>query len=260
MLTVTAAQLHAWLVLFLWPLCRVAGAVGAAPVLGHSALPRMVKVGVAAVITLAIAPTLPAMPPVPVWSYVGIAIVAEQILIGVAIGFVMRVALAAAMAAGDYIGLNMELGFAGLIGAENGENTAVLAEWLYLTGLLAFLAVDGPMMTIQALDASFRLLPVAGTGVSAGGFYLLASTGAAIFAGGVAMALPLIIAMLVINTGLGILNRAAPQMTLFSVGFPITLLFGLFLLGLSMTSVGRYVDGLFQWGLDITGHVLRAFS
>lgn len=260
MLTVTYAQLSAWLVLFLWPFFRLLAFMLTAPVLGHSSIPRTVKVGLAALITFAIAPTLPPLPDVPIWSWAGLGVIVEQTLIGAALGLVLRVVFAAVMAAGDFIGLNMGLAFATFVSPDAGADTMILARLFYMISLLMFLALDGHLMVIETLAASFTTLPIGYTGLNAAGFSLLAHFGTTVFAAGLLLSLPLIAALLIVNLSLGILNRAAPQMTVFSVGFPTSLTLGLFLIGVLMTDLGRYLDQLFGQGLATMQQLIQALT
>src|SRR5690625_3238417 len=136
MLTITAAQLHEWLSLFLWPFVRLTSFMLAAPLFGHHSIPRLVKLGLALAITLAIAPGLAPMPQVPIWSWAGFGIVAQQMLVGVALGLVLRVVFAATMVAGDYVGLQMGLAFATTVSPDTGASTMVVARFFYLISLL----------------------------------------------------------------------------------------------------------------------------
>ncbi|HEY9112441.1 MAG TPA: flagellar biosynthetic protein FliR [Rhodanobacteraceae bacterium] len=260
MLTVTHAQLYGWLALFLWPFFRLLAFMMTAPLLGHSSVPRTVKIGLAAMITFVIAPGLPPLPDVPIWSWASFAVIVEQILIGAALGLVLRVTFTAVMAAGDFIGLQMGLAFATFLSPDTGTNTMILARLFYMIALLMFLALNGHLMVIETLAFSFHALPVGYAGLNAGAFDLLARSGTTIFAAGLALALPLIAALLIVNLCLGILNRSAPQLTVFSVGFPTSLTLGLLLLGVLMTDLGRYLDALFGQGLQMMQAMIQAMA
>lgn len=260
MLTVTYAQLHGWLVAFLWPFFRLTAFMVTAPVLGHSSVPRTVKLGLAAMITFVIAPGLPAIPNIPIWSWAGLGVIVQQVIIGAALGVSLRVMFAAVMAAGDFIGLNMGLAFATFVSPDSGANTMILARFFDLIAILMFLALDAHLMVIQTLAFSFHTLPIGAAGLNAGGFNLLARLGATVFSAGLLLSLPLIAALLIVNLGLGILNRSAPQLTVFSVGFPASLTLGLFLLSVLMTDIGRYLVALFGQGLAGMQTLIQAMA
>ncbi|MFV8781604.1 flagellar biosynthetic protein FliR [Microbulbifer sp. SA54] len=259
MIDVTYAQLHAWLVAFLWPFVRLIGFFMAAPLLGHKSAPTRIKIGLAALITFAIAPGLPLLPSVPVWSWAGLGIIIEQTLIGAAIGLVLRVMFSVVQAAGDFIGLQMGLAFATFV-TPDGVNTMVLSRFLHLVTMMVFLAVDGHLVVIDTLAGSFQTLPIGYSGLNPAGFEMLARFGGTIFSSGLLLALPMVAALLIVNLSLGILNRSAPQLTVFSIGFPVSLTFGLFLLTVLMTDLGRFLQLLFEQGLTTIVQLVAALN
>ena len=259
MIEVSFDQLHAWLTAFLWPFMRLSAFFMAAPLLGHSAVPRQVKVGLAAMISVVVAPLLPPMPAVPVWSWAGLGIMVEQTLIGVAMGLALRVMFTAVQAAGEYIGLQMGLAFATFV-TPDGSNTMILSRLFYMITLLMFLAVNGHLMVIDTLATSFSTLPINTLGLNPGAFEMLVRYGGTIFVSGLLLALPLVAPLLIVNLSLGILNRSAPQLTVFSVGFPTSLTLGLFLLTILMTDFGRFLQGLFAQGLGFLEQLVATLA
>ncbi|AJX15972.1 flagellar biosynthetic protein FliR [Burkholderia ubonensis] len=256
MFSVTYAQLNAWLTAFLWPFVRMLALVAVAPVTGHASVPGRVKIGVAAFMALVVAPTLGAMPAVTVFSAQGIWIVVTQFLIGVAMGFTMQIVFAAAQAAGDAIGLSMGLGFATFFDPHASGATPVMGRFLNAVAILAFLAFDGHLQVLAALAASFQALPVSAELLHAPGWRTLAAFGATVFQMGLLLALPVVAALLIANLALGILNRAAPQVGIFQVGFPVTMLVGLLLVQLMVPNMVPFFGHLFDMGLDAMGRVL----
>ena len=190
-------------------------------------------------------------------SWAGLGIIVEQLLIGVAIGTVMQVVFAIVQAAGDFIGLQMGLAFASFFSADSGANTMILARILYILSLMLFLAVDGHLLLLEVLVESFRLIPIAAFSLNANGFFAIASFAELIFKLGLLLALPVLGILLIINLSMGILNRAAPQFTVFSVGFPISLTVGLLLLVVLMTRLQGAVTRLFEQGFDFVIRLLE---
>ncbi|MGL6159402.1 flagellar biosynthetic protein FliR [Microbulbifer sp.] len=259
MVEITFAQLHAWLVTFLWPFMRLSAFFMAAPLLGHTAVPARVKIGLAVLLSAAVAPGLPPLPAAPVWSWAGLGIMVEQTLIGAAMGLALRVMFSAVQAAGEYIGLQMGLAFATFV-TPDGVNTVVLSRLLHMITLLMFLAVNGHLIAIDILAGSFRILPIGYVGLAPGGLDMLVRYGGTIFASGLLLALPPVAALLIVNLALGILNRSAPQLTVFSVGFPTSLTLGLFLLLTLMTDFGRFLQQLFGQGLGFLQQLVEALA
>jgi flagellar biosynthesis protein FliR len=262
MFSVTYAQLNGWLTAFLWPFVRILALIGTAPVLSHMAIPVRVKVALAAFITLIVAPTLPAMPQATVFSAAGIWIIVNQFLIGAAIGMTMQIAFAAVDAAGEYIGQQMGLGFAMLYDPRAGGNAVVISRYLNALATLAFLVFDGHLQLIGALITTFQNVPIEVNVVAAAshaqGWRVLAGYGASVFSTGLLLSLPIVAALLITNLALGILNRAAPQIGIFQVGFPMTMLVGLLLLQLMVPNLMPFFQRIFDSGLSQVGRIAGA--
>ncbi|SCK60231.1 flagellar biosynthetic protein FliR [Variovorax sp. HW608] len=248
--SVTSAQLTAWLVAFLWPFVRMLALVSTAPVFGEATVPKQVKVGFAALFAILLSPVLGPMPDVPVVSAGGGWIIIQQVLIGAAMGFTMKLVFAAVLAAGEYIGLQMGLSFASFFDPMSGGATMVVARLLNMLAMLIFIAVDGHLMMIAALAESFQALPISDAALNANGWMVLAAGGAQIFASGLMLSLPLVTALLTLNLAMGILNRASPQFSIFAVGFPLTLLAGIGMLQLLMPHLGSMLAPRFDAGIE----------
>jgi len=246
MLTFTSAQLDAWLAALFWPLTRVLALLAAAPVLGQTRIPMRLRIGLAIVIVVAIAPTLPPLPQISPASAAGMLVLATQIVIGLAIGFALRLVFTAVEMAGDLIGLQMGLGFAMFYDPTNVQHTPILGQFLGLLATLTFLALNGHLLVISAIADSFQTLPIAAQPLSGNWYETLARHGAVIFTAGLQLALPLIVTMLVVNLALGVLTRSAPQLNIFAVGFPVTLAIGFGALILTLP----YFGPLFEHTLD----------
>lgn len=256
-LSVSSDQLNLWLVTFLWPFVRMLALISTAPVFGEASVPRAVKVGLSLLLALVITPTLDAVPAVPLMSAGGVWILIQQVLIGAAMGFSMRLVFAVVHAAGEYVGLQMGLSFASFFDPTSGGNTMVLARLLNVMAMLIFLATDGHLMLIRTLAESFHALPIADAPLARGGWFLLASAGAQIVSDGLMLALPLIATLLSLNLAMGILNRVSPQFSVFSVGFPITLLAGVGMLQLLMQYIAPFLEPRFSAGFELIPRFLQ---
>jgi len=258
MFTVTYAQLNAWLTAFLWPFARIAALIAAAPMLGHRSIPARVKIALAAFITLTVAPTLPPMPQATVFSAAGVWIMAMQFLIGAALGFTMQLVFTAVEMAGTLVGLQMGLGFATFFDPTSNASSQVISSFLNMIAMLAFLAYNGHTQVIAALIESFQSVPIAAAMYGPPGFRTLAQWGGSIFTAGLLLSLPVVVALLVANLSLGILNRAAPQIGVFQIGFSVTLMVGMLLLMLMLPNMIPFFAHLVDTGLDQMGRVAAA--
>lgn len=248
MISVTSAQLNAWLAAFAWPLARVLALIASAPVIGNPSVPARIKISLGLLVTFLVAPQLPAGPELDPASAMGLLILAQQMLIGLAIGFAMHLVFHAAEMAGELIGLQMGLGFATLYDASLPGFIPILGQFLGVIFTLSFLAVDGHLLLLSTLVESFQLLPIAPLS-NPSGLQALALLGGKLFAYAVALSLPLLAALLITNIALGILTRAAPQLNIFAVGFPLTILVGMVVLLFGLpyfapTAARLIMDGL----------------
>lgn len=257
MISVTSAQLSAWLGAFIWPFFRILALVSSAPVLGNTSVPVRVKVGLAFVLTLVLAPILGTMPAVEPGSAIGLLILAQQIVIGVAIGFTMRIIFTAVEMAGNIAGMQMGLGFATFFDPQNAAQVPVVGQFLGLLATVLFLALNGHLYMIEVMAQSFQALPVAQPPFSAAGWRALAGWGGEIFLAGLLLSMPIMAALLITNLALGIMTRAAPQLNVFSVGFPITLAAGFVVLAIALPYFVPLFDRLLQDALQMAMQVLR---
>lgn len=260
MLSVTAAQLDAWLAALMFPLARILGLFASAPIFSNRGVPARVRLAIGLGVAIALLPVMPPMPDVPPSSGVGLAIFGQQIFIGVAIGFMIRIVFAAVDMAGALIGMQMGLSFAIFFDPDAGGQTAVLSDFLNLIATLLFVAVNGHLLMIEALVRSFEWLPVGTEIVRAEGWGYIARAGLTVFAAGLLLSLPVIGVLLVANIALGVLTRAAPQLNLFAVGFPVTLTAGFIGVLLIMTNFAPVLQSLFERGFDEIGRMLEALA
>jgi len=260
MLSVTAAQLDAWLAALMFPLARILGLFASAPIFSNRGVPARVRLAIGLGVAIALLPVMPPMPDVPPSSGVGLAIFGQQIFIGVAIGFMIRIVFAAVDMAGALIGMQMGLSFAIFFDPDAGGQTAVLSDFLNLIATLLFVAVNGHLLMIEALVRSFEWLPVGTEIVRAEGWGYIARAGLTVFAAGLLLSLPVIGVLLVANIALGVLTRAAPQLNLFAVGFPVTLTAGFIGVLLIMTNFAPVLQTLFERGFDEIGRMLEILA
>ncbi|GAB2182531.1 flagellar biosynthetic protein FliR [Denitratisoma sp. agr-D3] len=258
MLSVTSAQLDAWVTLFVFPLVRILGLLATAPVFSNASMPRRTRLILGLVIAFALSPALPPMPKIPAGSWIGLAIIAEQLLIGLLMGMTLRIVFAAIDLAGELIGLQMGLSFAVFYDPQSSGQTPVVTEFLSLFATLIFLAMDGHLVVVSALAESFRLLPVSATPFALKGIGALLAWVATLFSAGVLLSLPLVAALLVANLALGVLTRMAPTLNLFAIGFPVTLAAGFIVLMLSLPYMGAALERLYEQGFTALETVLRA--
>ncbi len=254
--SVTDAQLAQWLADFLWPLLRIGALIMAAPVLNIRQIPARFKVLLAVLITWLVAPLLTPAPVVATFSAAALLIALQQLAIGVVMGFLLQMAFGALIFGGQVMAYSMGLGFAHMMDPQNGVQVPVVSQYWLILAMLAFLLGNGHLVLIGLLVDSFAVLPVAADGLTRAGIWELLTWGTRMFAAGVAMAMPVLVALLLVNLGMGVVTRAAPQLNIFAVGFPVTILMGLLLMWATLPQVLQGFDDLVQEAFAFTGQVL----
>ncbi|MFM2120012.1 MAG: hypothetical protein RL722_1480 [Pseudomonadota bacterium] len=221
------AQILAWLLPVFWPFLRTLALIGSAPVLSMRGVPARVKVGLAFLIALSAQASLPVMPIVPLDGAQGIAMVVQQVIIGLTMGFSARVVFAALEFAGELIGLQMGLNFAGFFDPATGGQGTAMARFFSTMGSLLFVVINGHLLLVMAVMRSFESFPVSTEMLAIVKLLQPQVWGAEIFMLGLWIALPIVAMLLFANLVLGVVSRVAQQIQIFSVGFAITVSLGL---------------------------------
>lgn len=260
MITLSSADINMWIAGLLWPLTRILGLLAASPLFGNNSVPATVKVSLGVMLAMIVAPTVPSLPAADPMSMAGLLILAQEMLIGLAMGLTVRVVFAAVEMAGEISSLTMGLGFATFFDPNTRGRSSAISQFLALVATLGFLSVDGHLVLLSALVESFTTLPVSATPVYSGGFKQMADWGGRIFSTGVQLSLPIVAALLITNVALGILTRAAPALNLFGIGFPITLGVGLLVVAMVLPYLATPMQNLFLDGIERARLMPRTWS
>ncbi len=259
MISIGSAQIDAWIVAFIYPLTRILGFIATAPLWSSNGVPARTRLILGLAIAVALTPSLPLMPVVQPASLTGLWIMAQQMLIGIGMGFAVKIVFAAFNVAGEFIGTQMGLGFATFYDPLSSAQTPVIAEFINLLALLLFLSMNGHLLYLATLAQSFSAIPVSATPIAAGSWLNLAELGSRMFSAGLLLSLPVMAALMITNVALAVLTRAAPQLNLFALGFPLTLLGGFFALAISLNYMATPIQGIFEVGLEaMLGYVAPA--
>ncbi len=233
MITLSEAQILGWVTPLIWPFLRALALFAALPVLGTRLVPVRVRIGLAALVALSLQGTLPETPAVALDSPQALLLVAQQLVIGLSLGFAVRLVFAAVEYAGEIIGLQMGLNFAGFFDPVSAAVATTSSRFFGTTVAWLFIVINGHLLVVAALAQSFVAFPIGPEP-----FAFVRETqpqhwGAEIFATGLWIALPLVTMLLLVNLVLGAISRVAPQINIFAIGFPVTL--GVGLMGLVLT-------------------------
>ena len=221
----TLAALVDTLFHILWAALRVGGVVMIAPILGAMFVPNRVRLLITLVLSFAMLPLVGTVPAYAPLSAPGLLAVAQELIVGIAIGFMLKVAIEAAVLAGQIVASGTGLSFATVLDPQAG-GIPLLGRFYLIIATLLMLAANAHLQLIEILAASFSLVPVGSGGLAFGDARQVADFAGLMFVGALKLALPSVAAMLMVNVAFGVISRAAPTLNLFAVGFPITLLMG----------------------------------
>jgi flagellar biosynthetic protein FliR len=258
----TDAQIGAWVGSFVWPLFRIASFLMIIPVFGTQLVPMRVRSGMAFLLALIVAPLIPEVPLVEALSLNAILITMQQVFIGSLMGLMFVMLLQIFVVAGQIIAMQMGLGFASMVDPVNGVNVPILSQIYLICVTLIFLAMNGHLVMIEIIVESFHVWPISqdilgGVSIQPEQLWEFLMRINWLFASALLVALPVITTVLIVNISFGIVTRAAPQMNVFSLGFPIGMLFGIFLIWASITEVApmfdRFSSELFVFFREIKG-------
>lgn len=245
-MVISGPEINALVGSWLWPLFRIGGMVMTAPVFGTRSVPPRVRLMLALAITLVVAPLLPPGPQLPLGSPLMLFLLVQQVLIGVLMGFAVQLVFAAVITGGHTVAMQMGLGFSMMVDPQNGQQAPVLSQFYVLMIILVYLALNGHLVLIEVLVDSFRTLPIGPSGLQAESFRQVVGWGSHIFAGGLALALPAVASLLLVNLAFGIMTRAAPQLNLFAIGFPVTMMIGFAVVLITLPGVIPQAGSLFN--------------
>ena len=233
-----------------WPVLRISGFVATAPLISGSMVPPRVKILITLALLVLIAPLAPMPASLSFFSAAGLLAALEELLIGVAIGMVVQLTFEALTLAGQTVSMTMGLGFATLIDPQHGANTTVVGQLFSIFAMLVYLAVNGHLVLIGALVDSFQSLPIGAVHIDREFPLSVASWGGSVFEAGLLIALPAVVALVIVNMALGVVSRAAPQLNLFGIGFTITLICGFFVLMVGLDGMMVGINGLIERALQ----------
>jgi len=216
--------------LYFWPFVRLSGLLLMVPLFSGTYVSMRIHLFLAVFITLAVAPSLTLPPPIDPFTWHGILLIMQQLGIGVAIGLIFTVVFQAFVIAGHLASMAMGLAMASMVDPATGVNTPIIGRYFTIIATLLFLLMNGHVLVFKAIVQSFETLPIGLHFFTQDSLKLIFNFGAQMFESGVAIALPLVTALLLVNISFVVIARAAPALNIFAVGFPVTLLVGLIML------------------------------
>ncbi|MDQ7050953.1 MAG: flagellar biosynthetic protein FliR [Enterobacterales bacterium] len=235
MIAINAEQILEIMSSYILPFARLSGFLMTLSVISSRNIPARFRMLLALAVTVIIVPVIPAYTGVDLFSFQAFILVAEQSLIGIALGFVSRLMLETFVIGSQIIAMQSGLGFASLIDPANGNSVPALGQLFLMLTTLLFLSMNGHLIMIRLVVESFSSFPIGSSQSLAGMFWQLVNWTKWIFAAALVMAIVSIASLLIVNIAFGVMTRAAPQINVFAVGFPMTMLAGLILVWMSLS-------------------------
>jgi len=246
--------------LLIWfvAMIRPGAAFLAAPVFGSAAVPLQVRLilSLAVGIPAATAVTV-AIPPGGLVNVAGLLLVIGEVVLGLALGFALQIGFAAAMVAGEVISNAMGLGFASMQDPTSGHSSTAIGQFLNMLATAIFLATGGYLALIELVVGSFHTMPPGASWLTADALGGFVRFGGLMFAAGLCVALPVALALILVQIVMANITRSAPSLNLFAVGIPATVLAGVLLLGVATPTMSGAIDDALRAALDQTRSLAR---
>lgn len=248
-------QLSDSLITVLWGMLRVSGVILVAPIFGAIFAPARLRILMTVVFAVAMLPVITSVPTYSPFSIEGFITIAQELLVGLSIGFILKLAIEAAVFAGQVISMGMGLSFATVVDPQNG-GIPLLGRLYIIVATLLLLTADAHLGLIALLAKSFAMLPVGTGGIGATEARDVVEFASLLFVGAMQLALPTVVAILMVNVAFGVISRAAPTLNLFAVGLPISMLMGFIVMVLSVKGQGPVWDMQLHNALTAIGQLI----
>lgn len=235
-LVVSEAQINQFIGQYLWPMMRISAFYFAVPIIGARTIPARVRIILALFTALLVVPLLPNAPVVSFMSLQGMHMIMKEVLIGLALGFMMQIVMHVFILVGQFVALKLGLGFAAQNDPSSGVSVTVLSQFYLLLSTLLFLSINGHLVVIQMIVDSFVSFPVGSAGLMPEHYMHIVNMFSWMFASALLVSLPLFTSLMIVNMSFGVMSRSAPQMNIFTVGMPFILVFGYILMWYSLSN------------------------
>ncbi len=239
-------DLTIWYV-FLLVLIRMTAFLAASPVFSMRNVPNGVKIGIGLMISLIILPQMQTehiLLPGYLIQFIGFA--ASEIITGLVMGMAANCIFTAVRMAGQYLDIQMGYALAMIMDPANGVQNTLVAQFLYLLGVLLFFSLDIHHLLIMALVKSFDIVTLGGLLITGKMVLNLLQVFFLMISYSVRMALPVMVVLIICDISLGLISKTVPQFNVMMLGFPIKIGVGLLTLVLLLPVLCTLISSLFQ--------------
>lgn len=252
-------QIAVFIQQYLYPFARIGALFMVMPVIGARTVAPRVRLALAFLLTLIVVPLLPPLPARPSLSLSSLIFVAQEVVTGIGAGFMLQIVFQVFVLGGQFIAMKMGLGFASMNDPTNGVQTTVLSQFFLMLTTLLFVSINGHLALIELLVASFTSLPAGTWFLRAEMLQAPLSLASWMFSAALVFSLPVLTSLLFVNIAFGVMSRAAPQLNIFAVGFPFTLVVGLVLIWVGLNNFIASFEDAIDYGFLRVEALLNAF-
>lgn len=242
---------------FILPFTRIAAMIGVMIGIGSKTTPTRIKLILSVVLTVMAMPAIPPSPFIDLFSFAMVPVVIQQVIVGVIIGFISTMMLNTFILAGQIVAMQTGLGFASMMDPVNGMNVPAVGQFYLILATLLFWAFDGHVVLIKMVVFSFETIPIGSGWLDRMNYQNIYNWGGWMFSTALVLSLPPITAMLMINIAFGILTRAAPQLNVFTIGFPITMVSGLLIMWLTLENFAFHFENQWEQALFLVCEIIQ---
>lgn len=240
-----------------WPLMRISGLFLTMPILSSVMMPVRVRIIFALTLAVIVSPMVSVSMSFLHFQSTHILYVVHELLIGILMGFVLQLVFQVFILTGQIIAMQSGLGFATMVDPASKASVPLVSHFYLLMVSLTFLALNGHLVVLDTLLESFRMAPIGQNEVDITQIASVIQFSGWMFKEAVLIALPAILALLLVNLAFGIMTRVAPQLNIFSLGFPITLIMGMVIIRISLPGVFEQIADSLEQGLLVIKGLLQ---
>ncbi|KTD58993.1 flagellar biosynthetic protein FliR [Legionella shakespearei] len=223
----------------IWPMGRIGGLMLTVPVFSSVLMPRRIKVFFICALSLTCASFIPHHLSFEQFNGLFLVYIIQEVFLGMMMGFVLQLVFQVFILGGQIISMQAGLGFAVMVDPASKASVPLVSQFYLMMITLTFLALNGHLALLEALIDSFRLMPVGQVPLDNSMVWNIIMFSGWMFKEAVLISIPAILSLLIVSLSFGIMTRVAPQLNIFSLGFPITLLMGFVIIKVGLPSIGN---------------------
>lgn len=232
-----------------WPMARISGLMLTVPVLSSRMLPARIKIFFIFALSWVCAAMVPTSLSLIHFNGIYVVYFVQELFFGLLMGFVLQLVFQVFVLGGQIISMQAGLGFAVMVDPASKASVPLISQFYLMMTSLVFLSLNGHLALLDALMESFRLMPIGQVSIDSATLWNTITFSGWMFKEAVLISIPATLSLLIVSLSFGIMTRVAPQLNIFSLGFPITLLMGILIVKVGLPSVGAEMAEAIKFGL-----------